>query len=203
MTRIAIKDLLGRKLRLALTSLAIVMGVAMVSGTYVLTDTIKHGFDTIFSASVANADAVVTGKAAFGGTENAPADPQSTQQKVAALPGVAEADGGVAGMARFVGHDGKVITGGGAPGLAFSVNPTTSQRFNPLVLVSGDWPKGPNEVVMDKKTASTKDFAVGDTVGVSARGPVRRFRISGIASFGKLGSIGGATLAIFVIVRVG
>jgi len=51
MTRIALKDLFGRKLRLLLTSLAIVMGVAMVSGTYVLTDSINAAFTSIFQTA--------------------------------------------------------------------------------------------------------------------------------------------------------
>jgi putative ABC transport system permease protein len=66
MLRVALKGLFGRKLRAVLTALAIVLGVAMISGTYVLTDTINAGFDTIFSQSYKNADVVITGKAAFG-----------------------------------------------------------------------------------------------------------------------------------------
>ena len=66
MIRISLKDLFGRKLRLILTSLAIVMGVAMVSGTFVLTDTINAGFTSIFSTAYSSSDAVVTGKQAFG-----------------------------------------------------------------------------------------------------------------------------------------
>ena len=61
--RVALKGLAGRKLRAALTALAIVLGVAMVSGTFVLTDTIDKAFDSIFVESYADTDAVVTGKA--------------------------------------------------------------------------------------------------------------------------------------------
>ena len=66
-TRIAIKDLFGRKLRLVLTSLAIVLGVAMVSGTYILTDTINAAFSSIFTTAYSSSDAVVTGEAASAG----------------------------------------------------------------------------------------------------------------------------------------
>ena len=66
MIKVALKGLLGRKLRAALTALAIVLGVAMVSGTYVLTDSIKKGFDSIFTAAYSSADAVITGTTAFG-----------------------------------------------------------------------------------------------------------------------------------------
>jgi putative ABC transport system permease protein len=66
MTRVALKGLVGRKLRAALTAIAIVLGVAMVSGTYILTDTIKAAFSTVFTQAYRNADAVITGKRAIG-----------------------------------------------------------------------------------------------------------------------------------------
>ena len=196
--RIALKDLLGRKLRLVLTSLAIVMGVAMVSGTFVLTDTINAGFKTIFTTAFATSDAVVTGKEVFGGTQNAPSFPESTLEKVRGLPDVAEAAGGVGDQAQFVGRNGKVISHGGAPGLAFSVNPDGDERFNPLALTSGKWPRGPDQVAMDEHTASDQHITVGDTVGVVARaGKEKQYTVSGIAQFGGSTSLGGATIAVF------
>ncbi len=199
MIRVALKDVLGRKLRLILTSLAIVMGVAMVSGTFVLTDTINAGFKQIFTTAYSNTDAVVTGKEVFGGSANAPSFPETLAPRVAALPDVAEASGSVSDQAQFVGRDGKVIGGnGGAPGLAFSVHPKGSQRFNPLTLTAGTWPAGPSQVGMDVNTASKNDFKVGDTVGVIPRsGREQKFTISGIVKFGSSTSLGGATLAIF------
>jgi len=62
MTRVAIKGLLGRKVRAFLTALAIVLGVAMVSGSFVLTDSIQKGFHSLFASSYAHTDAVVSGK---------------------------------------------------------------------------------------------------------------------------------------------
>ena len=125
MIRVAIKGLLGRKLRAALTAFAIVLGVAMVSGTYVLTDTIKKGFDTIFTVSYKNSDAVISGKTVFGNSNNttAPSFPASVLTRVKALPGVLDAVGGVEYDAtHLVGHNGKSISTGGAPNLGFSVN---------------------------------------------------------------------------------
>src|ERR1700742_3475529 len=97
MVRVALKDLLGRKLRLLLTSLAIVMGVAMVSGTFVLTDTVDAAFHAIFSVAYSEADAVVTGKTAFGktATGDEPPFPASTLERVERLPGVEAAAGGI------------------------------------------------------------------------------------------------------------
>jgi putative ABC transport system permease protein len=194
--RIALKDLFGRKLRLALTSLAIVMGVAMVSGTYVLTDSINAAFSSIFQTAFSTSDAVITGKEVFGGSQNAPSFPESTLARVKALPSVEDAAGGIGDMAQFVGKDGKVLNLHGAPGLAFSVT-NNDQRFNPLKLLAGKWPVGEHEVAIDDKVASKLHASVGDSVGLLPRGgKEQRFRVTGIARFGN-STLGGATLAIF------
>ena len=200
MIGVALKGLLGRKLRAALTAVAIVLGVAMISGTYVLTDTIKAAFGTVFTQVYKNTDAVITGKSAIGGRNDRivlPSLPQSLLTRVRALPGVDVAEGGIDDQAKLVGRDDKVISRGGAPNLAFSVNPSGDQRFNPLVLSSGRWPSGPHEIAIDAKTASAGHFNVGEEIGVLARGPLERFRIAGLVRFGGLSSLGGATLAIF------
>ena len=116
-------------MRALLTAIAIILGVAMISGTYILTDTINSGFDTIFAQSYKNADVVITGKAAFdnanGNDGRAAAD-----ARVAADEG-AEAAGRRArgrlgrrpSSLKLIGKDGKVISTGGAPTLGFSVTP--------------------------------------------------------------------------------
>jgi putative ABC transport system permease protein len=198
---VALKGLLGRKLRAALTAVAIVLGVAMISGTYVLTDTIKAAFGTVFTQVYKNTDAVITGKSAIGGNANnnvvLPSLPQSLLARVRALSGVQLAEGGISDQAKLVGRDNKVVSRGGAPNLAFSVNPRGTQRFNPLVLTDGRWPNGPQEIAIDTKTASAKHFKLGDSIGVLTRGPLERFRITGLVRFAGLTSLGGATLAIF------
>ena len=198
---VALKGLAGRKLRAALTAVAIVLGVAMISGTYVLTDTIKAAFSTVFTTVYAKTDAVVTGKVAFGNSNSSnnlpPSFPESLLGKVRNLPGVAEADGGISDEAHIVGRDGKVIASGGSPGLAFSVHPHGDQRFNPLTLVSGTWPVGDHEVAIDAHTASKEDFKVGQTVGVVADGPVTPYKIAGIVKIGGVSSLGGATITVF------
>jgi putative ABC transport system permease protein len=204
MTKVALRGLLGRKLRAALTAFAIVIGVAMVSGTFVLTDTIKSAFSTVFTQAYKNADAVITGKSAIGtggGGGNGPEIPSlpaSLLTRVQALPGVDEAEGAIADQAQLVGHNGKVISSGGAPGLAFSHSPQGA-RFNPLSLTSGRYPTTPGEVAIDASTASKKHFNVGDSIGIIARGPVERFHIVGTVKFASVSSLGGATMAIFTL----
>jgi putative ABC transport system permease protein len=198
-TRVALRGLLGRKLRATLTAIAIVLGVAMVSGTYVLTDSIDRAFDNIFTDSRQGSNAVISGKSAFdlseGSGATAPSFPESLLDEVRAVPDVAEAEGSVDGEAQFIGDDGKAIVYGGAPNLGFSIADGES-RFNPLQLVDGSWP-GDNQVVIDKATADKEDFAIGDTVGVQGAGRVQELDISGIVRFGSVSTIGGATLAGF------
>ncbi len=200
MLQVALKGLAGRKLRAFLTGFAIVLGVAMVSGTFVLTDTLKAGFGEIFTSVYKSSDAVITGKSAIGNGNNgniAPSMPESLLAEVQSLPDVSAAKGGVSDQAQLVGRDGKVISNGFAPGLAFSVDPNGTQQFNPLVLTAGTWPRGPNEIAIDKSTADKKHYTVGNTIGAVARGPVQQYRITGVVKLGNVSSIGGATMAIF------
>ena len=203
MTRVALRGLLGRKLRAVLTAFAIVLGVAMVSGTFVLTDTIKAAFTTVFKTVYQNSDAVISGKSAIqsgnnGNGPTTPSLPASLLARVQALPQVAAASPSISDSAQLVGRNGKVISSGGAPGLAFSYSPG-GQRFNPLTLTSGNWPSGSQDVDIDAATASKHGYAVGQEIGIVARGPVERFRIVGTVKFGGVSSLGGATMAIFTL----
>jgi putative ABC transport system permease protein len=198
-TAFALRGLLGRKLRTALTAIAIVLGVATVSGTYVLTDSINNAFHSIFFETRQGSDAVISGKSAFDISGDsgvtAPSFDQSLLERVRGLPDVGEADGSVNGQAQLIGKDGKAIVYGGAPNLGFSIANGNSP-FNPLQLVSGAWP-GTNEVVVDKSTASKEHIKLGQEIGVQAIGPVERLRVSGIVKFGSVSTIGGATLSGF------
>jgi putative ABC transport system permease protein len=201
MLGVTLKGLAGRKVRAALTGLAIVLGVAMMSGTFVLTDTINHAFTSIFKQSYKNADAVITGKTAFrndqGNGVQAPSFPESLLPQVRALPDVSAAEGSVAdSRTKLVGRDGKVVSTHGAPSLGVSVNPHGDQRFNPLKLTQGRWPDGPHEIAIDSGVASGKHYSLGDRIGVEARGPVEQFRIVGIVELPGV-SLGSTTMAVF------
>jgi putative ABC transport system permease protein len=201
-TRVTLKGLLGRKFRAVLTALAIVLGVAMVSGTYVLTDTISKAFDNIFSGSYKNTSAVISGRqiVKYSSSGNATV-PASVLDRVKQLPSVEKASGAIfdltsgANYAKLIDRNGKTI-GGQAPTLGFGFDGSAS-RFNPLTLVEGAWASGANQVVIDAATAKDKHFRVGDRIDVSAQGPIRSYTITGIAKFGNVDSLGGATFAVF------
>ncbi len=204
MIAVSLKGLWSRKLRSMLTAFAIVLGVALVSGTYVLTDSITKAFDSIFQTVYRNTDATITGRNALdtgandvgGGDTTTPSFDESLLAKVRALPSVKDAIGGVAGQPQLV-KNGKAIAFGGAPNLGFSVDPSRPQ-FQSLTLSKGSWPSN-DEVVVDTGTASKKHIHVGDTIGVQAEGPVEQMRVAGLVHFGSAGSLGGATLAGFTL----
>ena len=198
MIRVALRGLAGRKLRACLTALAIVLGVAMVSGTYVLSDTISKGLDTIFTDSYKNADAVISGRKATDAGDGATTTPfpQAVLARVQALDGVDAAEGMIVDEATLIGRNGEPLTTSDGDNVALSVDPG-HERFNPLALVAGRWPRGGGQIAIDEGTATRKGFAVGDAIVVSTRGPARRLRITGIARYGSVSSIGGATIAIF------
>jgi putative ABC transport system permease protein len=202
--RVALRGITGRKLRTVLTAFAIVLGVAMVSGTYVLTDTINKAFDAIFSESYAGTDAAITGKApdiSFEGTTaNAPPVDESVLERVRELDGVEAAAGSIADetATKIVKEDGKAINTGGAPSFGIGLDPTQTQ-FNPLELVEGTWPSSADEVVIDAGTADRQDYAVGETIRIATLKPVQPFRVTGIARYGSVESLGTATFAVFTI----
>src|SRR5215213_1358765 len=198
MIRVTLKGLAGRRLRAGLTALAIVLGVALVSWTYAFTDRIDNAVDTLFTGAYTGADAVVSGtdvvESSTSGDATVPAELVDT---AASLPEVDAASGGIVDTARLLDRSGKPIsTQDQALGLSVDAS-TGARRFNPLTLTAGRWPSGSRETMIDAGTAETYGFAVGDSVTVATRGPARRFRISGIADFNGLNSLGELTFAIF------
>ena len=205
MTRVSLKGLTARPVRAVLTALAIVLGVAMVTGSFVVTDTITKAFDTIFASSYRNTDAVVSKKSLvdFSNSGNGTVS-TSLLVRIRRLPEVRAAAGSILDLnndttnTKLIDRDGKAIQANGNPTFGFGVDPS-EPRFNPLHLVAGHWAAGPQDVVIDSNTAKKYDYAVGDSIGAAAKGPAQSFHITGIAKYGDVDSLGGATIAVFTI----
>jgi putative ABC transport system permease protein len=190
--RLMLRDLRSRKLRTALTTLAILLGVAMISGTYVLTDQINKGFKDIEGLAYSKVDVTVTPKAAFGQALYGPAGflPQAMVGQIKSVNGVAEALGYVYGSGSVV-VNGKVVTTGGAPTIVYSYIPP---RFEPDKYVSGAPPSAHGEAGVIKQLADAHHLHVGQTVGLTTAQGVQSVRISGIFTFADSPSMGGATV---------
>src|SRR2546423_13886703 len=135
---------MSRKLRSVLTAIAIVLGVALMSGTFVLTDSITKAFDSIFQTIYRGTDATITGRSAVedantmsGNESTIPSFDESLLSKVRQLPDVKDAIGGVAGQPQLV-KNGKAISFGGAPHLGLSVDPSRPQLSAPAISMD-DW----------------------------------------------------------------
>jgi putative ABC transport system permease protein len=201
MRKVTVRGLLARKLRLALTALAIVLGVTFVSGTLVLTDTLRRTFDNLVSNAYQHISFQIRAKAAFGndtaaaanGTADRKPIPESIATAVSRLPGVGYVDGSVAGYAQFV--SGGNAIGGAGSALGFSYDP--NRQLSSVRLVEGRAPTTSQDVVMDKATATKYHFRVGDRVRVLLGTSPRYFTVSGIVTFGADDNLAGASLAGF------
>jgi putative ABC transport system permease protein len=197
--RITVKGLRAHKLRLALTALAIVLGVTFVTGTLVLTDTLNNTFTTLFGQVYQNINFEVRGVAAFPTSGAAGAIrkpiPESIIAAVKDVPGVAVAEGGVSGYAQFIAPNGKAVTTGGAPTIGLSYG--ADRRLSSLRLVAGMPPTTSTQVVMDQGTARKYHFSVGNQVRILLPGSPQTFTLSGIVAFGTADNLAGATIAAF------
>src|SRR4051812_2546099 len=158
MFRLALKGALARKLRLALTAVSIILGVAFVSGTYVLTDTLNATFERIFGNAESGVSVVVRGTQAFtpgdsgGNGDERALVPDSVLQTVRHVQGVSSALGVASGFAQLV-YQGKAVTNGGAPnlGTAWAGN----DPANPVHVVQGRPPAADGEVIIDEHSAGS------------------------------------------------
>jgi putative ABC transport system permease protein len=198
MRRVTIKGVLAHKLRLTLTSLAIVLGVTFISGTFVLTDTLHNLVSTLIGDVYQKIDFQVRGVAQFSGDDASRNPmPESLLTTVRRVPGVEAAEGSVEGYAQFVARDGKAISNGGAPTLGVSFDPYS--QISDLRVVQGSPPRTADDVVMDAGTAQQYHFTVGQHVRVLFGGQPRTFTITGIAQFGTANNLAGTTLAAFTL----
>ena len=189
-----------------MTALAIVLGVAFVSGTYVFSDSITASFRTLFTDVNSGVDLWVQSVSDFGvGSERIDED---LRDQVAAIPGVVIAAPSIEGIAQILapppcetGADADPtapcpIGGSGPPTLGFSYFPG-GEDLTPLDVSVGDWPKLADDVVVDSFAAEANDLSVGQIVDIITPVGVEPFRISGIATFGDADNLMGATVAVF------
>ncbi|HEX4747845.1 MAG TPA: FtsX-like permease family protein [Gaiellaceae bacterium] len=206
MVKVALRGLAGRKLRAVLTGIAIVLGVAMISGTYILTDTVQRAFNNLLVDSYAGTDAVVTGKGldiSIDGEKPPPPPVEaSLLDVVRGVEGVALATGSVSDErnTKILTPEGEALNSEGWPTLGFGIDtdPALAQ-FNPLNLFEGRWPAAENEVVIDVGTADKHDYAVGEAVEISTLQPKQSFEIVGVAKYGEVDSLGGISFVVFTI----
>jgi putative ABC transport system permease protein len=190
----ALRSVLVRPRRAAMTTIAVVIGVALIAGTFVFTDTINAAFRQLFGASTTGAEVIVSSRQDVTSPLTAPATmPAALVTKIAALSDVAAAQGQIADVATIVGRNGKAVNGLGSHAIALSYVPSP---FSGMGFLHGRPPSGPGEVALDEATARAQHYRVGDLVPILTAQPERRFTVSGIFRFGTVPS-GGDSFAVF------
>jgi putative ABC transport system permease protein len=198
------KSLWAHKRRMVGTLLAVLLGVAFLSGTLVLGDTLRSNFDVLFADANAGTDVVVRSASTIDASRAGPGGTERERglvdaglaQQVGAVEGVARAVPTVSGTGQIIGKDGKGIGGNGPPTLAG--NWVDDPDLNPYRLVEGRAPATASEVVINRGAAKAGHLRVGDTTTVQVPQPVT-VTIVGIATFGKADGLGASTYAGFTL----
>ena len=190
-------SLLARKLRLALSGVAVLLGVSFVSGTYVLTDSLGRVFDGLFASVNAGTAVTVRGVSAVGGSDNAQREPvtQSVLNQVRRVGGVAEVVGRVQGYAQVVGKNGKAYKTGGPPSLGVEIN--VGSALEGLQVKRGVAPVGTNQVALDATTVRKAGLQLGDRITILLKGPAQNVTLVGVVGLQNADSLGGASLVAF------
>ena len=198
MLKVTLKGLRAHKVRLVATAVAVLLGVAFMAGTQVLTSSVSASFDKVFADVYAPIDVVVRSSTEVDtpfGSQRTRVD-GSLVGTLASVPGVAAAEGQVVAQIRVLGRDGKpLVASQGPPN--FGLNWLTSPELNGWTIVDGSPPVDDSEIVLDAKTARDGGYAVGDDVGVALTDGVHTFEVVGIARFGDVDTWGGAQAALF------
>jgi len=202
MFQVALKDLMARKRRLVTTGLAVVLGIAFLTGTRVLSTVLEDSIDSLISDVYEGMDAVVRSPEVqdlgFGQEVRAPVAANAVD-RVAEVDGVRVARGVVeAPSVQLIGSDGKVVGSNfGPPTLVY--NWLDDERLQPGVLTEGREPRTEDEVALDFATAESGGYEVGDTVTVSAPEGSETFELVGLMGLGEDGSrSSGARVLVFV-----
>jgi len=187
---LTLREMRAHARRLAGASLAVVLGVAFLTGTLVLGSTLRSNFDDLFADAVAGQDVVVRSETLMEMDSPRGLIDLSLVERVAAVDGVARAEPEVSGIGQLLGSDGEPIGGMGPPQLAGSW--TEDPELNAFRLAEGRAPERSGEAVVDRSTLERGDLAIGDTTTLLTPEPVE-VTIVGVATFGDRDGMAGVT----------
>ena len=202
MFRTTLKHLAARKLRLLTTSLAVLLGVAFMAGTLVLTDTISHTFDALYSSADAGTDVQVRSEGAFDSSNSVAQRSRladSIITTIAGIDGVSVAEGHIQAYAQLLDKEGKPLgdPNNGAP--TYGWGWLANDDLNPFDIDQGRAPRKDSEIVIDKATATTAGYRLGDTAGVLTQSGRQTGTVVGISTFVGADSPGGAQFTMFTL----
>jgi putative ABC transport system permease protein len=201
MFSLTLKSIRAGKARFLLTGVAVLLGVAFMAGTFVLTDTIKRSYDRISADALEGTDAVVRSSRVTGVADQA-VETRGTisaavLDAVRRVPGVQAAEAEQRGIAVVTGHDGRLLDTNPNRSVPLALAWQGAPELNPMELVSGRGPRAPDEIVVDRASARDGGFAVGERVDVVSPAGTEPFRIAGIATYGGADDAAGSQVVAF------
>ncbi|MGY0061059.1 ABC transporter permease [Streptomyces sp. LZ34] len=199
MLRTALRNVLAHKARLMMTVLAVLLGVAFVSGTLVFTDTISSAYQKSSEKGFAGVDVAIKPDKSDEDSGNPGAAPRLTQRlldQAGRVPGAASATGAVSGYTAIADKKGDLL-GNGFANTGANYYPGTGGKDLRYTLTDGRAPKSAGEVALDSKTADRGHYKVGDTVRLSVDGPVRREKVVGVFTTDDGNVAAGGSLVLF------
>ena len=199
MLSLAVRNFSARKLRALSTALAVFFGVAMISGTLLLTDSVDRAFDDLFASANESIDVTVRAKLAvegdFGEDFTRPLD-EALVDRIGAIDGVDRAIGSVTeDTISIVDEDGDRIGAMGPPHILFSA-PPPDPPFEPFSIVDGSHPAGASEAAIDTDTAENEGYEIGDTIRVAGSAGESEYTLVGIGEFGSGQSLGASLVEL-------
>lgn len=196
-SKLTFRGLRSHPMRFILAAFAVVLGVSFVSGAFVLSDSLRNTFDSLFNETNKGIDAQVRTKIAFGDTAQAQRDPvpASVLDQVKGVDGVDIANGTLFRTAPLLDKSGKAIKTQGAPTAAIDFGGESA--LSGTKLLEGRAPKGDTEAVIDGATADRHDFKVGDQITAVLDAGKRSFTVVGLIGQGDQRGFAGATIVGF------
>ncbi|QIQ04478.1 ABC transporter permease [Streptomyces liangshanensis] len=201
MFRTALRSVLAHKARLLMTVLAVMLGVAFVSGTLVFTDTLGNAFRNQSAKSYKDVSVAVSSHDGRDNSEGkagsrTPGISAATLTRIGALDGVSSVVGRVDGFAGVADRDGKLI-GNGWSNAGANFAPAKDGKDPAYTFTGGTGPTRDDQIALDRATADKGGYQVGDTVRVGTNGPVREFTLSGIFTTEDGAVNAGGSLVLF------
>lgn len=198
MFALTLKELVARKRRLLSTVFAVLLGVSLMAGTLILTDTLLAAGDSVMEEGRAGIDAMVRAHSDVDVSYGQVGEriDASLIDDVRQVPGVERAVILVTGYAQIVGADGNVV-GDQEQSPAFGFNWVGEPSIDPFRIAEGRAPDADDEIAIDRGSARKGDVHVGDRVTVLTQQAPTTFTVAGIAKFGEHDSPAGATVVLF------
>ncbi len=201
MLKATLASLFARKLRLAFTASAVTIGVAFMTGSFVLSDTLTNTFDDLFQEVNVGKDVVVLPKPAFGSAADGTGEPipAATLDAIRKVDGVAAAEGAVVGFGQLLDQAGKPVSGFGPTVVN---NPFTDAKLNTSTYNQGRPPGAPGQMALDKATAERLKAGLGDRLALVTPNGKVELTVTGIFTFGSSNSLAGATLVEVPVAQI-